>query len=312
MKTLRLILAICALTMAAWGQTALPSAPTKNPHPSKTSQGGAPSVIVRDEAFQSAALGREMKYRILLPADYETSSRRFPVLYLLHGLTGSYVDWESRTHLDDYAEGLPLIIAMPDGDDSWYTNSVSNPQEKWDDYIVKDFIPEIDKTYRTIQARHARAIAGLSMGGYGAMKFALKFPGTFIFAASMSGALNIAIAAPRADTSEKFARQIEQIYGPAGSETRTANDPFALAGKVTNPTSLPFLWLACGTEDRLVVTNHEFIDLLVKQKIPHFYEESAGAHTWLFWDEHLPPMLSLLMERFFGSRDKVRGARPNQ
>jgi S-formylglutathione hydrolase FrmB len=265
-------------------------------------------VVVRDGSFQSASLRREMKYRILLPADYETSARRYPVLYLLHGLTGHYEDWESRTHLDEYVAGLPLIVAMPEGGDSWYTNSATEPQEKWEDYIIKDFIPHIDKSYRTIQTRHARAIAGLSMGGYGAMKFALKYPNQFVFAASFSGAYTVTSSGFRSRAGPHVNEQVAGIYGPEGSDTRKQNDVYELAKKVSNPEGLPYLWISCGTEDgspvdpvnSLIAANQEFAALLVKQKIRHTYSESPGAHTWQFWDEQLPKVLSLLMERYFG------------
>jgi S-formylglutathione hydrolase FrmB len=240
-----------------------------------------------------------MHYRILLPADYENSSRRYPVLFLLHGLIGSYVDWESRTHLDDYAAALPLIIAMPDGDDAWYTNSPSNSQEKWEDYIIKDFIPYIDRTYRTIQTRHARAIAGLSMGGYGAMKFALKYPATFIFAASFSGAAGV-VHDPDAKIgmAPKYDQQLRDIFGPGITPTRTDNDLFELAQK-RQPAQLPYLMLTCGTEDGWLASNREFVVLLQEQKIRYEYHESAGAHSWAYWDEQLAKMLPLLMQKFF-------------
>ena len=113
------------------------------PHP----QPFAPPVTVRDVSFQSTSLARAMKYRIILPADYSTSARRYPVLYLLHGLTGSYLDWESRTHLVEYVQPLPLIVVMPDAGDSWYTNSAGVPQDKFEDYVVKDLIEEIGRAH---------------------------------------------------------------------------------------------------------------------------------------------------------------------
>jgi putative tributyrin esterase len=286
------------------------------PGAAQPAQAARPGVIVRDASFQSVSLGREMKYRIVLPADYETSGVRYPVLYLLHGLMGHYEDWESRTHLDDYVAGLPLIVAMPEGDDSWYTNSASQPQEKWEDYIIKDFVREIDSRYRTIQTRHARAIAGLSMGGYGAMKFALKYPGTFIFAASFSGA-----QAPVHDPEhkvpfgQKYADQLRAIFGEGMTPTLTANDIYELAKKAA-PAQLPYLEVTCGTEDGLLASNREFVALLQQLKIRYEYHESAGAHTWQYWDEQLPHTLSLLMERFFrppelGLRHAAPAARPS-
>ena len=309
MKTARFLLPVCLVSVVAWGQAAPPTNKTLttkdtkehqgNRHPSNQNQVGE-APIVRDIAFHSAALAREMHYRILIPADYETSGHRYPVLYLLHGLTGSYIDWETRTQLDQYAAGLPLIIAMPDGDDSWYTNSATQPQEKWEDYIVKDFIPEIDKNYRTIQTKFGRAIGGLSMGGYGAMKFALKYPGMFIFAASFSGALSVTSNEFRPRAGSKAAGQIAAIFGAADSETRTQNDVYTLAGKVTNPDSLPYLWISCGTEDTtLIKPNQDFAALLVRQKIRHSYSESPGVHAWNFWDDGIEQVLPLLMDRYF-------------
>lgn len=282
-------LAFVLLSLGAWCQTA-PRA--------------ASHVVVRDGTFHSASLARDMKYRVILPADYETSARRYPVLYLLHGLTGHFEDWESRTHLDDYVAGLPLIVAMPEGDDSWYTNSATDPQEKWEDYVAKDFVTEIDSKYRTIKTRFGRAIGGLSMGGYGAMKFALKYPNTFIFAASFSGALTVSSGGFRSRSGSKINEQIAAIYGPEGSPTRLQNDVYELARKVTNPQALPYLWITCGTEDMsaensLIAANQEFAALLVKQKIRHTYSESPGAHTWQYWDEQIANMLPLLMERYF-------------
>jgi putative tributyrin esterase len=289
---------IVFLATASWSQTnpAPKHESSAAPHAERSSR---PGVIVRDATFQSASLAREMKYRIVLPADYETSARRYPVLYLLHGLTGHYDDWESRTHLDDYASGLPMIIAMPEGGDSWYTNSASQPQEKWEDYIVKDFIAHIDKTYRTIQTRHARSIAGLSMGGYGAMKFALKYPGTFILAASFSGA-EVVVHDPnyKIPFGQKYVDQVRDIFGEGVTPARSDNDIFELAKKHV-PAQLPYLVVTCGTEDGLLASNREFVAILQQQKIRYEYHESAGAHTWQYWDEQLPFTLSLLMDRYF-------------
>jgi S-formylglutathione hydrolase FrmB len=125
-------------------------------------------VTVRDAQFQSAALGRPMKYRVILRAGYAETAGRYPVLYLLNGLTGDYTDWEEKTRSDEYARHYRFIIVMPDAGNSWYTNSAGNPQNRYEDYVAKDLVREIDHHYRTLQLRTARFIGGLSMDGYGA------------------------------------------------------------------------------------------------------------------------------------------------
>ena len=183
-------------------------------------------VRVQDGAFHSAALDREMKYRILLPCGYQTGSGRFPVLYLLHGLYGDYLNWDTRTNLERYAQRYELIVVMPDAGDSWYTNSATDPKDKFEDYIAKDLVAEIDGKFRTLRSRHARAIAGLSMGGYGALKIALRYHDDFAFAGSLSGALN----APQdlGDKKPEFRDQLLKVFGPPGSAVRADNNVFSL------------------------------------------------------------------------------------
>lgn len=261
-------------------------------------------VTVREGSFQSAALGRPMRYRIILPSDYEAMRRRYPVLYLLHGLTGDYADWESKTNLAEYAQRLHLIIVMPDGNDAWYTNSAGDPQEKYEDYIAKDLIAEIDEQYRTISARYARAMAGLSMGGYGAMKFGLKYPQTFAFAASFSGALQVARDADFLSNRPGKSRDgVMKIFGPAGSQTRAENDLYALVKKA-DPARMPYFYLDCGTEDGLLQPNREFVALLHQQKIAYEYRELPGAHAWDYWDRQVRAMFEVLAQRIDIRRER--------
>ena len=243
-----------------------------------------------------------MKYRIMLPADYTMTARRYPVLYLLHGLTGSYLDWETRTHLVDYVQPLPLIVVMPDAGDSWYTNSAGAPQDKFEDYIVKDLIAEVDKNYRTLADRHGRAIAGLSMGGYGALKFALKYPALFFFAGSLSGA-----EAPVHDPThnvpfgQKYIDGMRTIFGNGATPTLADNDIFALVTKADGA-RVPYLYVACGTEDGLLQSNRDFVTLVQKQKIRYEYRESRGAHSWEYWDRELPGLLQAMEREMHGAR----------
>ena len=113
-------------------------------------------------------MGREMPYRVILPQDYLLNKEaRYPVIYLLHGLYGHFDKWTDKTGIRSYAANYKFIIVTPEGGDGWYTDSVSAPNDKYESYIVRELIPEIDKKFRTQADRGHRAIAGLSMGGYG-------------------------------------------------------------------------------------------------------------------------------------------------
>ena len=242
--------------------------------------------LVQDQIFHSSSLSRDMHYRVLLPSAYEAGGR-FPVLYLLHGLYGDYMNWDTRTHLEDYAKATDLIVVMPDANDSWYTNSATVATDKFEDYIAKDLISEIDEKFRTLRDRHARAIAGLSMGGYGSIKFGLKYPELFVFAGSLSGALN---AAQDLDTLRpEFRAKLLEVFGNGPSTTRADNDVFSLI--TASHRELPYFYLACGAADFFLGTNRAFAQQLSSKELPYEYRETPGGHSWEYWDHELLPLL---------------------
>ena len=147
-----------------------------------------------------------------------------------------------------------------------------------------------------------RVIEGLSMGGYGALKFGLKHPELFAFAGSMSGALAAASWLPDEKLLAFVRPSIARVYGPAsepGNETRKANDIFRLVRELTpeRTKALPFLYLDCGTEDFLIGTNRDFSALLVEKKVPHEFRQLPGGHTWPYWDRQVREVLRLAAER---------------
>lgn len=249
---------------------------------------------VQDVRFHSPSLGRDMHYRILLPADYAQSTRRYPVVYLLHGLYGSHENWETRTNVVKYAAALPIIIVMPDAGDSWYVNSATQPQDRYEDYIIKDLLSEVENRYRVLRLRSARMIAGLSMGGYGALKFALKNPQTFGMAASMSGAFNAPaeLAAERPD----FAQKLQEVFGDPQSATRLENDLTRLIEK-QNPNAVPYLYLDCGTGDYFLAANRRVAAAFAAQHVAYEYHELPGIHDWEFWNRQVESVLSKFATR---------------
>src|SRR6267143_6493097 len=151
------------------------------------------AVRVEVVQFNSPVLGKGMPYSVVLPRGYRliTSRRtRYPVLYLLHGWREHYNSWLKQTALMQYASDYQLIIVTPEGDNGWYTDSATITSDQYETYLLYELISDVDSRYRTIQDRRGRAVAGNSMGGYGALKFGLKHPETFTLAASMSGALD--------------------------------------------------------------------------------------------------------------------------
>ena len=133
-----------------------------------------------DRILKSSLIHNGVRYRVLLPEDYGRSEVRYPVLYLLHGLFGSFEDWTGLTGLRSYVKNYSLIVVMSEGRDGWYTDSIVG--EGNESYLIRELLPEIDAVFRTVSDRSGRAIAGISMGGYGAFKFGLKYPYLFSLA----------------------------------------------------------------------------------------------------------------------------------
>ncbi|MGA2630809.1 MAG: alpha/beta hydrolase family protein [Terriglobia bacterium] len=236
--------------------------------------------------------GMTVGFNIILPRDYATTTQRYPVLYLLHGYTDHYPAWASYSRITDYARGYDEIVVMPEGDNGFYTNSYADKNLAWEDFILLDLIPYVDGHYRTAASRQGRAIAGLSMGGYGAMKIGLKHPQMFAAAASLSGALAAARWKRRPIDDPVFQKLVDGVYGPPDSPTRAAEDPFELIKKV--PADLrPQIYFSVGSEDFLLEENHEFAKHLSELKVPYQYREFPGKHEWPVWDREIQVVLAL-------------------
>jgi putative tributyrin esterase len=255
------------------------------------------SARVETVRFQSKLINTTLPYNVILPTDYDTSkTTRYPVLYLLHGLTGHYNDWISRTNVADYAAEYRIIVVMPEGNDSWYTDSAAVTTDKYESYILNELLPDVQQRYRTIEARYARAIAGLSMGGYGAIKFGLKTPSTFVFAASMSGAFGATRLSEKEIGASLWGNSLK-LFGPVGGETRIANDVFEIINKLApaRVSSLPYFYFDCGTEDSPLIFpfNRELSALMLEKKIPHEFRQLPGDHSWGYWDRQVQEILKI-------------------
>jgi putative tributyrin esterase len=254
-----------------------------------------PKVAMRDVSFHSAALNRDMPYRVVLPATIPAGAK-FPVVYLLHGGGGNFRDWTNYSEVAKFAE-RDLILVMPEGNDSYFVNAAERPQDRYEDYIVNDLIADVESRF-PVASRMNRAIIGVSMGGYGAVKLALSHPEMFVFSAGISPALDVP-SRPFSIKRIQQWRHHSSIFGPWGSQARRNGDPFVLA-RSADPARVPYMFLTCGTQEGLLPTNRNFAALLEGRHFQYEFHIVPGGHDWNQWDEQLPGVFKSL-SRHVGS-----------
>lgn len=257
-----------------------------------------PTVTV-DSLF-STALNTTVKYTVVLPAKYKNNQERFPTLYLLHGLGGNHSNWVTRTALVSYTDQYRFIIVCPDARDGWYTNSPLKQDAQYEDLIVKDVLSDVENKYRTLRSKYYRGIAGLSMGGYGAVKFGLKYPALFSFAAGMSPSLQFPAGLEDSVITSRWSKtsttNLRELFGSRRTDAWNNEDIFYLIERA-NTAAMPYFYLSIGSQDGII----ELPDLtqktaaaLRRKKIPFELHELPGGHDWNFWDREI----SVVLQRF--------------
>jgi S-formylglutathione hydrolase FrmB/lysophospholipase L1-like esterase len=240
-------------------------------------------------SFHSQALGRETSYTIVLPKNpsLPPPDRGYPVLYLLHGYSGNHRDWIEKSPLAEEVSKRQWVVVLPEGDySSWYLDSPVNPQSQFASYLVRDLPEDVEENFPVRRDRSGRAIAGLSMGGHGAMLNALRLPERYGSASSMSGILDLR---PRKDRWN--IRLVLDITNP--QQVLENSVVGKIMEKAENPEALwPALLFDCGTSDTAaLVTNRRAQEVLTIRGIHHKYSEHPGAHNWKYWSSRLPEHL---------------------
>ena len=294
---------------------------------------------VRFSRFFSPAIGVHKGYLVYLPPSYaRDSSRQYPVAYYLHGHGQDETAWVGDGRIDLVMDSLiaaggpELIVITPDGDDGRYTTwaepvtydaCARNPHRRWaaeapsaycvrrpryDEYIARDLVAHVDSSYRTLSHRQHRGIAGLSMGGYGAVALALRYPEVFSAAASHSGSLSPFYLGPhpykepaRYTSSvdslvRRFGPEAAAIFGRDTSRWRS-RDPAHLVRMLLRSHGqglMPELYLDVGQRDHLINPNRDFHARLEELDISHEYEERAGGHDWPYWQRNVRESLQWL------------------
>jgi len=266
--------------------------------------------VLEQKLVKSNILGRDVKYTIYLPADYQTSERTYPVVYLLHGYTDDNTGWLQFGEINRYADKAiedgtipPMIIVMPNADSSFYINSYDG-KEKYEDFFIKEFMPAIEKTYHIKAEKRYRGVAGLSMGGYGTLVYALKYPDLFATAAPFSAAVwdDAAITSiPDAN----YDVTLGQLFGRGlkGKERLTqawySNSILKIvADKPAEELKKVKYWIDCGDDDFLSQGNCLLHIALAEKQVPHEFRVRDGAHNWTYWRTGITDALRFMGDSF--------------
>jgi enterochelin esterase-like enzyme len=263
------------------------------------------SLIVK-----STILGRDVKYSIYLPSDYEKSDRSYPVLYLLHGSGDDETGWIQFGEVDKITDNsvkkgasAPMIIAMPDGALTGFINSHDN-KVRYEDFFIQEFIPFIEKTYRIRAQKRYRAVAGLSMGGYGALIMATKHPELFAAAAPLSAGVRTDQEVIDMDN-DYYERTMAYRNGKGlkGKDRLTPHYYQNSILKIVETRDAEAIktvrfYLDCGDDDFLIKGNMALHALMIDKKIPHEFRVRDGGHTWTYWRTALPEVLTFISASF--------------
>lgn len=239
----------------------------------------------------SAKMQRNIKNVVILPDGYE-KSKKYPVVYLLHGHGGKYDTWLNRTKktLPQDASRLGIIIVCPDGQNSWYWDSPVDPKFQFETYVSKELVEYIDKNYSTIASKKGRAITGLSMGGHGGLWLGINHPDVFGACGSMSGGVDI-----------RPYTQNWHIKDRLGSykENPERWEKHAVMGVLDKiePKTLEII-IDCGFGDFFYQINEKLHQEMLYRNIEHDYIVRPGAHTHDYWNNAIDFQL-LFFNKFF-------------
>ncbi|WP_298389953.1 alpha/beta hydrolase family protein [Hydrotalea sp.] len=267
-------------------------------------------TVSEHEVIKSNILHKDVAYSVYLPFDYTTSDRNYPVVYLLHGYTDNQTGWIQFGEVNRYADKAiadgtipPMIIIMPNADSSWYINSFDG-KENYEDFFIKELMPTVEKKYRIKAQKRFRGIAGLSMGGYGTLIYAMKYPDLFAAAAPLSAAVftdDEMVNTPQNSWDVTFAR----LYGNNLTGKQRLNSAWYQNSvlKIVENTPADSLkkvryWIDCGDDDFLTRGNCLLHIALNDKKIPHEYRVRDGAHNWTYWRTGITDALQFIGNSF--------------
>ncbi|MCI2227695.1 esterase family protein [Polaribacter sp. MSW13] len=240
----------------------------------------------------SKSMNKSISNIVILPNNYSTQKKSFPVLYLLHGASGSYTDWISKVpSIKEYADQYQIIIVCPDGGhNSWYFDSPIDKNINYETYISKELINTIDKKYNTSAQKSGRAITDLSMGGHGAFYLAFKHQDIWGAAGSMSGGMDLRAFSSNWGLPKLLGKYSE--HKESWEKNTVINMVYLL-----EKDSLKLIF-DCGINDFFYDANKRLHKKLIERNIPHDFIERPGAHNWEYWSNSIKYQLLFFNDYF--------------
>jgi S-formylglutathione hydrolase FrmB len=234
------------------------------------------SATVSTLTIPSEGMKKDIPVTVILPDAAQGKEKRFPVLYLLHGYSDNSGRWAEKTSIRDLAEQYGIIVVCPDGGfSSWYFDSPEDPSFRYETFVSKELVAEIDKRFPTLPQRASRAIAGLSMGGHGALFLAFRHPDLYGAAVSFSGGVDLRPFPNNWDIAKRLGSLKDH------PDRWKDYSVITLAENVTPGQQA--LSIDCGEEDFFITVNRNLHNLLLARKVPHDYAERPGGHNWGYW-----------------------------
>ena len=239
--------------------------------------------------FMSNTLKRTVPIQVILPVDklIGEEMKPFKTLYLLHGLFGSYHDWNSNTRIQRWAQDQNLAVVMPSADNSFYIDYDMLPNSDYGKFIGEELVQVTRAMFHLSDKREDTFIAGLSMGGFWAIRNGLKYSETFGYIAGLSSAIQFFEFPGHTIIDE------DKVFGDLEKAILTDKNPRYLIENFGNKPK-PKIFMACGLEDSLIEANRIFKDLFIKHGFDLTYIEDHGKHDWDFWDKYIQDILKWL------------------
>ena len=244
----------------------------------------------------SAKMEKKIPATVILPDTYsERESDKFPVLYLLHGAGGNHASWNQSTQCAQLADKYEFIILCPDGGStSWYYDSPIDPDYQYETHVAEECVQFMDKNYRTLVNRGARAISGMSMGGHGAMYLAIRHPDTFGTSVCLMGGVDIRPFPNNWDIKKRLGEI--STHRENWEEHTVVNQVKKLKDEEIK------IVLDCGRGDFFLQVNRALHMQLLQDGISHIYEEHAGVHNWQFCKEAIDRQFPYIATQFSRNR----------